>query len=158
MAGVAWIYIGSSMDSLTGSEVAILARASACRLAILGIFSMTHSSSWFSDSCTFSKYLAMLSFLASYSLLMCSTMSWESLCILTLEVERAIARPKPNRMTSYSASLFDAGNPKRIDYFNCSPVGDLRRRPTPDPDDLEAPSTCKIHHPALLDSLSGVGG
>lgn len=75
MAGVAWIYIGSSMDSLTGSEVAILARVSAYRLAILGIFLMTHSSSWFNDSCTFTKYLAIRSFLASYSLLMCPTMS-----------------------------------------------------------------------------------
>lgn len=69
-----------------------------------------------------------------------------------------IARLSSNRITSCSASLFDAGNPKQIDCSNYSPVGDSRKRPTPDPDDRKAPSTCKIHHLVLLDSVLRVGG
>ena len=51
---------------------------------------------------------------------------------------RVIARSNPDRMASYSTSLFDAGNPKRMDYSNFSPVGVLRRSQTPDPDEREA--------------------
>ena len=74
MVGVTWTYMGSSMDSLTGSEATIPAKASACRLAILGIFLMTHYSSCSNDSCTFSRYLAMHSSLVLYFFRMCPTM------------------------------------------------------------------------------------
>ena len=67
------------------------------------------------------------------------------------------ARFNPNRMASYSASLFDAGNLSRMAYSNCSPVGDFRRRSTPDSDDRETPSTCKVHHPTLHDSMFWAG-
>ena len=127
-------------------------------LSILGIFSMAHSPSRFSDSCTFSKYLAMRSSLASHSFCICPTMNWESLWILTFESLRVIARPRPNRMTSYSTSFFDAGNPKWMDCSSPSPVGDSRRSPSPDPDDQEAPSTCNTYHLSWVESLSGVGG
>ncbi|RVW14317.1 hypothetical protein CK203_099092 [Vitis vinifera] len=60
-------------------------------------------------------------------------------------------------MTSYSASLLEAGNPSRMDCSRCSPVGDCSRSPTPDPDDREAPSTRKVHHSSSLGSLCGMG-
>ncbi|KAL6333061.1 hypothetical protein AAG906_028244 [Vitis piasezkii] len=53
-------------------------------------------------------------------------------------------------MTSYSASLLEAGNPSRMACSRCSPVGDCSRSPTPDPDDREAPSTRKVHHSSSL--------
>ena len=68
-----------------------------------------------------------------------------------------IARLNPDRMTSYSASLFDVGNPNWINCSSCSLVGDLRKRPTPDPNDWEAPSTCKIHHLVLPNSVPWIG-
>ncbi|KAL6321307.1 hypothetical protein AAG906_016341 [Vitis piasezkii] len=62
---------------------------------------------------------------------------------LTLRSKRARARSNPDKMTSYSASLLEAGNPSRMACSRCSPVGDCSRSPTPDPDDREAPSTYK---------------
>ncbi|RVW41143.1 hypothetical protein CK203_069845 [Vitis vinifera] len=59
----------------------------------------------------------------------------------SLETDRARARSNPDRMASYSASLFKAGNPSRMACSRCSPIGDCSRSPTPDPDDHEAPST-----------------
>ena len=47
---------------------------------------------------------------------------------------------------------------KRRDKVMTVPVGDSRRRPTLDPVDQEAPSTCKVHHPVLLDSVPRIGG
>lgn len=137
------------MDSLMGSEAAIPTKALACMLAIPGIFLTTHSSSRLNDSCTFSRYLVMRSSLASYSFRMCPTTSWGSFWILTLEMERAIARLRSDIMTLYFVSLFDVGNSKQIDCSSCFLVGDSRRRPTLDLDDRETPSTWKIHHPDL---------
>ncbi|RVW98098.1 hypothetical protein CK203_029017 [Vitis vinifera] len=61
----------------------------------------------------------------------------------SLETDRARARSNPDKMASYSASLLEAGNPSRMTYSRCSPVGDCSRSPTPDLDDREAPSTRK---------------
>ena len=116
---------------------------------------MTYSPIRLSDSCTFSKYLAMRSYLASYSFRICPTTSWESLWILTFEAFRVVARPNPDRMVSYSALLFEAGKSKWMDCSSCSPVGALRRSPTPDQDEREAPSTCRDHLSSGVHSLSG---
>ena len=116
---------------------------------------MTHSHSRLSDFCTFSKYLVMRSSLASYSFSICPTTSWESLWILTFEAFRVVARPNPDRMASYSASLFEAGKSRRMDCSSHSPFGALRRSPTPDPDEWEAPSTCRDYQSSKVDSLSG---
>ena len=75
MEGAVWTYMGSNMNSLMGSEVAILAKALACMLVVRGILSTTHSSNRFKESCTFIKYLDMRSSLASYSFCICPTMS-----------------------------------------------------------------------------------
>ena len=69
-----------------------------------------------------------------------------------------VARPNPDRMTSYSASLFEAGKSRRMDCSSRSPVGVLRRSPTPDPDGREAPSTSRHHQSSRVDSLSAVLG
>ena len=66
-----------------------------------------------------------------------------------------VARPNPDRMASYSASLFEAGKSRRMDCSSHSPFGALRRSPTPDPDEWEAPSTCRDHQSSKVDSLSG---
>ena len=75
MEGVVWTYMGSSMNSLLRSEVAIPAKASTCMLVVQGILSTTHSSNRFKESCTFIKYLDMRSSLAPYSFCICLTMS-----------------------------------------------------------------------------------
>ncbi|RVX21416.1 hypothetical protein CK203_001728 [Vitis vinifera] len=75
----------------------------------------------------------------------------------SLETDRARARSNPDRMTSYSASLLEAGNPSRIACSRCSPVGDCSKSPTPDPDDREAPSTRKVHHSFSPGSLRWIG-
>ncbi|KAL6333602.1 hypothetical protein AAG906_028787 [Vitis piasezkii] len=69
--------------------------------------------------------------------------------ILSLETNSASARSNPNRMASYSALLFNAGNPSRMACSSCSPVGNCSSSPTPNPDEQEALSTCKVHHSAL---------
>ncbi|KAL6329199.1 hypothetical protein AAG906_014808 [Vitis piasezkii] len=74
--------------------------------------------------------------------------------ILSLETDSASARSNSNRMVSYSASLFDSGNPSRMACFSCSPVGDCSSSPTLDPDDRETPSTCKVHYSTLSSSPS----
>ena len=43
MEGLVYTYMGNSVASLTGSEAAIPARASACTLSAHGLFSMVHS-------------------------------------------------------------------------------------------------------------------
>ena len=139
-----------------GNDAAIPAKASACTLSPLGIFSMTHSSSQLSDSCTFNKCLAMHLSLASYSFGICPMTSWESLWILTFEAFRVIASPNPDKMTSYSTSLFEAVKSRRMDCFTRSPVGALRRSPNPDLDEREALSTCRDHESSGVDSLSGI--
>ena len=76
---------------------------------------------------------------------------------MSLEAESANVRFNLDRMASYSASLFDVGYPSRIACSSCSSAGDFRRRPTPDPNDQEASSTCKIYHPDLPNSMLWVG-
>ena len=72
-------------------------------------------------------------------------------------MDSAKARFSPDRMASYSTSLFAAGNPSRMACSSCSPVGDCSRSPTPNPDNQEAPSTCKVHHSFLCGSPSRAG-
>lgn len=62
-----------------------------------------------------------------------------------------------DRMASYSASLLNVRNLSRMTCSNCSPIGDRRKRPTSDPEDWEASSTYKVHHPSLPDSMPRAG-
>ncbi|RVW44261.1 hypothetical protein CK203_099618 [Vitis vinifera] len=77
--------------------------------------------------------------------------------ILSLETDSVSARSNPDRMVSYSASLFDVRNPNRMACSSCSPVGDCSRIPTLDLDDRETPSTCKVHYSTLSSSPSRAG-
>ena len=72
-------------------------------------------------------------------------------------MDSASARSNPDKMASYSASLFDAGNPSRMACSSCSPVGDCSSSPTPNPDDREAPSTRKVHRSSLSGFPSRAG-
>ena len=63
------------------------------------------------------------------------------------------ARHNPDRMASYSASLFEAGKSRRMDCFSRSPVGALRRSLNPAPDEREAPSTCRDRQSSEIDSF-----
>ena len=72
---------------------------------------------------------------------------------MTLEAFKVAARHNPDRMASYSASLFEVGKSRRMDCSNHSSVGALRRSPTPNPDEREAPSTCRDHQSSEIDSF-----
>ena len=98
---------------------------------------------------TFERCWAMRSSLASYSPWICPTTSWQSLHISSLEVDKVRARFSQARIASYSALLLEAGNLSRIACSNCSPIGDYKSRPIPDPKTWEAPSMFSIHHPFL---------
>ena len=67
------------------------------------------------------------------------------------------ARSNPDKMASYSTSLFDTGNPSWMACSSCSLVRDCSSSLTPDPDDREAPSTRKVHHFSLSGSPSRAG-
>ena len=56
-----------------------------------------------------------------------------------------IARSMPVRITSYSASLLDAGKSNHIVISISSPVGALSYKPIPTLIYREAPSTLRIH-------------
>ena len=75
MEGLVCTYMGNRVASLTGSEAAILARASARTLSARGIFSMVHSPSHCKVSLIFVRYRVMRSSLASYSSCTCLTTS-----------------------------------------------------------------------------------
>ena len=142
-----WRWTGNNITFFTGSVVAIPTKASTYTFLVQRILLIAHSFSWFRVSRTLVKYWVMCLSLASYSPWICLTTSWESLQISSLEAERASARFNPDRMTLYSASLLDTGNPIRMACSSCSPVGDCKRRPTSDPEVREAPSMCRVHHP-----------
>ena len=65
-----------------------------------------------------------------------------------------VARLIPTRITSYSVSLLDAGKSSRMACSIISPTGALSCKPTPAPVCREAPSTLRIHQPALPRSAS----
>ena len=157
MEGLVCTYMGNNMASLMGSKAAIPAKASARTLSTWGTFSIVHSPNRCRVSLTFVRYRVMRSSLAPYSSYTCLTTSWEWLQILSLETDSVSAMSNSNRMASYSASLFNVGNPKWMACSSCSPIGDYSSSPTPDPNDREVPSTCKVHHSALSNSPSQAG-
>ncbi|RVW51927.1 hypothetical protein CK203_067948 [Vitis vinifera] len=79
--------------------------------------------------------------------------------ILSLKAENASARFNLDIIASYSASLLDAGNPSRMGCSNCSPIGDRRRRPTPDPEDRRPHQFARSTIPScLIPCLGGLLG
>ena len=155
--GLACTCIGNRMASLMGREAVIPAKASARPLSARSIFSIVHSVNCCKVFLTLAKYRIMRASLASYSFWTCLTTSCESLKIRSLETDRARARSNPDKIASYSASLLEAENPSRMAYSKCSPVGDCSRSPIPELDEREAPSTRRVHHSFLLDSLCWLG-
>ena len=65
-----------------------------------------------------------------------------------------IPRSIPAMITSYSASLLEAGKSKRMAYSIISPVGALSFSPNPAPVFREALSTFRIHQSELSGSIS----
>jgi hypothetical protein len=55
-----------------------------------------------------------------------------------MPVSMAIRRPQ--RKSSYSAMLLDAGKCRRTAYLMCSPRGEMKSRPTPAPVFITDPS------------------
>ena len=53
---------------------------------------------------------------------------------------REIARRSPCNSASYSASLLETLNRIWNTYFNCSPLGEMSKTPTPPPSSLSEPS------------------
>ena len=147
---VVWRWTNSNTAFFIRSIAAIPTKASTCTFSVRGILLMAYLLNLSKMSHTLERYWAMRPFLASFSPWICPITSWESLHISSLDANRARARFNPDRMTSYSTSLLESGNPSRIAYSSCSLVGDCKRRPTPDPETRDAPSTWRIHHPSSL--------
>ena len=149
--------MSNNIASLMGSVATTLAKTSTCMFSVLGILLIAHLFSWFRVSRALVKYWDMCSSLALYFPWICPTMSWKSMQSLSLETKSASVRFNSDMMASYSASLLDAGNSSRMTYSSCSLVSDRKSGPTLDPEDGEAPSTCRVHHPSLPGSLSQGG-
>ena len=69
----------------------------------------------------------------------------ESLKALISWAPMLLPSRSPAIRDSYSASLFDALNPRRNDCSIISPVGDSSCIPIPDPCFDDAPSICNLH-------------
>ena len=149
--------MGNNIASFIGRVATIPTKESACTFSMLGILLMTHLLNLSKLACTFERYWAMRLSLASYSPLIFQMTSWESLHIFNLAIDKVRARLNPARIASYSASLLEAGNPSQIVCFSYSLVSDCKRRPIPDPETLDAPSTWSVHHPSLREFASWDG-
>ena len=141
--------MGNNIASFTRSVATTPTKASTCMFSVRGILLITYSFSWFKMSRTLVKYWDIRSSLASYFPWICPTTSWESLQISSLDAESASVRFNPDMMASYSVSLLDAENSSRMACSNCSLVDDHKKRPTPDPEDRQAPLTYRVYHPSL---------
>ncbi|KAM2268165.1 hypothetical protein ACFX1S_046324 [Malus domestica] len=80
------------------------------------------------------------------------TTNWESLKISICLTPRYLAKRKPAKRASYSASLFDALNLKRIAYSIATLSGVVRTNPAPQPCWLDEPSTYRLHA-GVVDSI-----
>ncbi|KAM1300126.1 hypothetical protein PS1_011501 [Malus domestica] len=87
--------------------------------------------------------------LASKLLVTWLTTNWESLKISIRLTPRCLAKRKPARKASYSASLFDALNLKRRAYSIAILSGVVRTSPAPQPWWLDEPSTYRLHAGAV---------
>ena len=149
--------MGNNTASFIGRVATIPTKESTCTFSMSGILLMTHLLNLSKLACTFERYRAMHSSLASYFPWICPMTSWESLHIFNLAIDKVRARLNTTRIISYSASLLEVGNPSRIVCFSYSLVDDCKRRPIPDPETLDAPSKWSIHHPFLRESVSWDG-
>ncbi|WZZ70287.1 hypothetical protein YC2023_081657 [Brassica napus] len=91
------------------------------------------------------RYASIPLFFASYSPWNWLVTNCESLKALISPAPTLRASRRPAIKDSYSASLFDAPNPRRNDCSIISSVGDSSCIPIPDPCLDEAPSTCNFH-------------
>ena len=91
------------------------------------------------------RYASILSFFSSYYPWNWLVTNCESLKALISRAPTLCVSRRPEIRDSYSASLFDALNPRRNDCSIISPVGDSSCIPIPDPCLDEAPSTCNFH-------------
>ena len=57
-------------------------------------------------------------------------------------------------MASYSASLLEAENSSEITHSNYYPVGDCKKKPTPNPETRDAPLMWRIHYSFSLGPMS----
>ena len=81
----------------------------------------------------------------------------ESLKALISWAPMLLPSRSPAIRDSYSASLFDALNPRRNDCSIISPVGDSSFIPILDPCFDDAPSTCNLHFSVFELELSSFG-
>ena len=84
----------------------------------------------------------------------CPTTNWESLRIMSLSVDNAVASSIPAKMASYSNSLFEALKPNRIACSILSPLEDFSCRPMPALVCQDGASTLRVHQFKLSGHVS----
>ena len=133
--------MGRYIVSFIGKEVATAAKASTLSLESLGICSSFQVVRALNFCLTREAYFSIRGSPDSNSALTCPTISCESLRIKRLSAPTTSVSSSPAIMASYSDLLLEALKPKRTAYSILSPVGEVKCRPMPTPDCLEAPST-----------------
>ena len=130
---------------------------SALSLESLGTCSSFHVEKPARRYLTIVTYFAIRGSLDSYSVFTCPTTNWESLRIISLSTDSAVANSISTRMASYSDSLFEALKPRRIACSILSPPKDFSCRLMFAPVCSDAPSTLRVHQFELEELVSGWG-
>ena len=102
-------------------------------------------------------YFAILGSRDSYSVFTRSTTNWESLRIISLLVDIAVANSTPARMASYSDSLFEALKPSWIAFSILSPPEDFNYRSMPALVCRDAPFILRVHQFDMAEHISSLG-
>ena len=133
------------------------AKASSLSFEPLGICSSFQATKLSSRSLTKHTCLIMRWSCVSYSPFTYPTTSLESHRTMIFFEDTDVTRLIPARITSYLVSLLDMGKSNHMACSILSPVGALSCKPTLALVFRDAPSTLRIHQPALFVSTSRLG-
>ena len=157
MLGCFWISIIKFLLSLPSSDDASFEISSASTFWFLGTCTNSTSSNYRVKCLVSLRYFCILSSFASYSPLICSTTSFESLWINRFFTPSAFPSLNPVNMPSYSTSLLVAGNLSWTPYLSISPSGLVMTTLTPGLFWANELSVWIVHHSASLVGLSSSG-
>ena len=133
------------------------AKVSALSLQSLGMCLSFHAEKLARRCLTKVTYFVIRGSRDSYSTFTCPTTNWESLRIISLSVDIAVANSIPARMTSYSNSLFEALKPSQTSCSILSPPGEFNYMPMSAPVWRDTSSTLRVHQFKLSGHVSGWG-
>ena len=131
MLGCFCTSIAKLLLSPPSSDNASFEISSASAFQFLGTYTNSTSSNSLVRCLVSLRYFCILSSFASYSPMICSTTSFESLQINRFFTPSAFPSLNPVNIPSYSVSLLVAGNLSRTPYLRISPSGVVMMTPTP---------------------------